>query len=422
MPKGRWTVAPQDLWYKTEKQPDGTTQKVKSARYGRGKRWRVNYVDPNSGRERSPSFATKTEAENFENKVKADISRGQYIDPNAGLKALEDHGDAWASTKMVDPNTKQRIEATLRNHVYPVLGARKPIAGVLPSQIRGWVADRSRVMAPSTLRVAYNTVLFPMFEAAVLDRMIGSSPCVGIDLPKIIGRDYVIITAEQLHKLVEAVPEEYRAAPWIAVGCGSRGSEIMGMDTTLVRSLHRELDISQQLKKVTGRDPYLGLPKNRKARTVDLPEQVSFAIAEQMRVRPPVELEIEDETDERKIRYDKNTKQRVVPRRKVRLLFATETGRPMLRGDWSKIWVPAVKKAGLPQGFRLHDLRHLFATTLIHHGASVKTVQLALGHASAKTTFETYIHEWPDLADRTRTIMEQALTLKPKQSDRAAES
>lgn len=68
-----------------------------------------------------------------------------------------------------------------------------------------------------------------------------------------------------------------------------------------------------------------------------------------------------------------------------------------------------VRRAGLPTGFGLHGLRHYFATLLIHNGASVKTVQLALGHSSPTITLNTYAHEWPDALDRTRALVDAAL-------------
>ncbi|HWD62560.1 MAG TPA: tyrosine-type recombinase/integrase, partial [Humibacter sp.] len=52
----------------------------------------------------------------------------------------------------------------------------------------------------------------------------------------------------------------------------------------------------------------------------------------------------------------------------------------------------AVCKAidGLPAGFRIHDLRHYFASLLIAAGLDVKTVQARLRHTSAKTTLDVY--------------------------------
>ncbi|MEV2194373.1 tyrosine-type recombinase/integrase [Streptomyces phaeochromogenes] len=52
-----------------------------------------------------------------------------------------------------------------------------------------------------------------------------------------------------------------------------------------------------------------------------------------------------------------------------------------------------------------HDLRHFFASALIAGGASVKQVQLVLGHASAVITLRMYAHLRPGEEDRTRTVM-----------------
>jgi integrase len=56
-----------------------------------------------------------------------------------------------------------------------------------------------------------------------------------------------------------------------------------------------------------------------------------------------------------------------------------------------------------------HGLRHYYATLLIHAGASVKTVQLALGHSTPTVTLNECVHEWPDALDRTRSLVDGAL-------------
>ena len=65
-------------------------------------------------------------------------------------------------------------------------------------------------------------------------------------------------------------------------------------------------------------------------------------------------------------------------------------------------------RAGLPKGTRFHD-RHYYASLLIRHGESVKTVQARLGHASATETLDTYSHLWPDSDDRTREAVDSVL-------------
>ena len=85
-------------------------------------------------------------------------------------------------------------------------------------------------------------------------------------------------------------------------------------------------------------------------------------------------------------------------------------GRPIHRADWSYIWRPAVKAAGLPEGFGLRDLQHYFATVLIFGGAKVKTVQLAMGPTTPTVTLNTYVGYWADTVDQTRTLVDSALS------------
>jgi integrase len=70
--------------------------------------------------------------------------------------------------------------------------------------------------------------------------------------------------------------------------------------------------------------------------------------------------------------------------------------------------------AGIPKGTGLNCLRHYFATRLIHSGASVKRVQLALGHSTPTITLNEYVGEWPDTDRETRSIIEAALGSVPR--------
>ncbi|CPR68969.1 tyrosine-type recombinase/integrase [Mycobacteroides abscessus] len=56
--------------------------------------------------------------------------------------------------------------------------------------------------------------------------------------------------------------------------------------------------------------------------------------------------------------------------------------------------------------FRLHDLRHFYASGLIFAGCDPVTVQRAMGHKSAKVTMDTYAHLLPKAEDRTRKAAE----------------
>lgn len=61
-------------------------------------------------------------------------------------------------------------------------------------------------------------------------------------------------------------------------------------------------------------------------------------------------------------------------------------------------------------GFRVHDLRHYFASLLIAGGLDVKVVQARLRHASAKTTLDVYGHMWPDKDEFARAAVAAVFT------------
>lgn len=390
-------MAVDDLWYLSKRGADG--ERLSSGRHGRGKRWRVRWIDPETGSPTSRAFEKKSDAERHDANVRADVSRGVYVDPRAGQVLVCEHGERWRKQQLHRDSTAERVERTLRLHVYPVLG-HLHLAQVRSSHLRGWVKDRAVVLSPSTLAVAYGGILVPMFRAAVTDRLIGTSPCVGVRLPEIEGSDYTIPTPEQVHALYAALPERYRAIAYVAAGCGLRGGEVFGLELSAVNFLRREAEVRHQLKVLSGRRPFLAPPKTRTSRrTVELPEVVSTALARHLERFPAGPVELDDDTDVRN-----------PTRRAARLLFTNANGEPIHRASWSYVWQPAVRKVGLPDGFGLRDLRHYFATVLIFGGANVKTVQLAMGHTTPMITLNTYVGYWPDALDRTRSLVDAALS------------
>jgi integrase len=86
-------------------------------------------------------------------------------------------------------------------------------------------------------------------------------------------------------------------------------------------------------------------------------------------------------------------------------------------GPWSEVgyeqwrnkpWAKALKTAGLAYQ-RPYDLRHSFASLLLHEGRSVIYVARQLGH-SAQLTMRTYGHVIEELDDAPRISAEDAIT------------
>jgi len=82
------------------------------------------------------------------------------------------------------------------------------------------------------------------------------------------------------------------------------------------------------------------------------------------------------------------------------LLFPGDGDQPLHQSSVGYRWDNTKTSAGM--SYRLHDLRHFYASGLINAGCDVVTVQRALGHANASVTLTTYSHLWPNADDRTR--------------------
>lgn len=61
----------------------------------------------------------------------------------------------------------------------------------------------------------------------------------------------------------------------------------------------------------------------------------------------------------------------------------------------------ALAAAGLDTGFRFHDLRHTFGTSMARAGEPVTTIQAWLGHGDLKTT-QRYMHYAPAVDEAER--------------------
>ena len=108
------------------------------------------------------------------------------------------------------------------------------------------------------------------------------------------------------------------------------------------------------------------------------------------------------------------------------LVFPSGAGTPLNGSNvYSRYFLPAIEKAGL-RHFRIHDLRHTYASLLIQAGASLAYVRDQLGHSSIQVTVDLYGHlvpsanvGWVDGLDSAEPV-EQSAT--PAQQETEGES
>lgn len=351
--------------------------------YGPDESWQVRYVDP-TGRQRSKNFRLKADALNFANKVEVDKLTGGYIDPNNNRTTFKQYAEQWRAAQLHKPMSRYGIESRLRLHAYPTFGDR-PIGTIRRTEIMAWVRELSENYSPNSVGSFYGVVAM-VFKAAVIDGVIARSPCVGIKMPPSASKELVLLEVGQVHALAGALSERLQATVSVGAGLGLRAGEMLGLTVDRIDFLRHKVRIDRQLICVPNRPPEFGTPKTKASiRTIPLPDSVADTLAAHLAT---------------------------FGHGNDGLIFPLEDGTFLPRFQFSKEWRAAVTKAKLPKGTRFHDLRHFYASLLIESGASVKTVQVQLGHASATVTLDVYGHLWPTSAESTRTAVDGALGLR----------
>ena len=151
-------------------------KKVRNGRTTYQARWRDD-----QDQQRKKSFAKKGDADRFAATVEADKARGTYIE--LSKITVAEYARKWAESRPHRPTTARRTEMMVRLHIAGTrLGGRR-LADVRPSEVQAWATDRGKVLAPTTLRQTVG-LLRSVYAAAVLDRLVASSPVVRIQLPR----------------------------------------------------------------------------------------------------------------------------------------------------------------------------------------------------------------------------------------------
>jgi integrase len=370
-----------DRWHKSRPQPDEPRCRehdlIPTGVHGRSHRWQVRWRD-GSATQRKKSFTKKSAADRFDTKVKADLAVGAYVDPSDRTTVAE-YARVWLAIRPHRPSTARRMSSLIETHIVGTpLGGRR-LASVMPSEVQAWASDRAKMLGPLTVRNLVST-LRSIYAAAVLDRLVGSSPVVRVALPRHERERVIPLEVEQVAKLADAMPQRNRAMVVTQAGLGLRIGELLALRVTDVDFLRRTARVEFQIAPGSKTRSEPKTPRSR--RTLPLLQVVADALAAHMAAFPPTR----DGT-----------------------IFYTKTGAPY-RHDYygAKIFKAAVHKAGLPESTTTHDLRHHYASVLLHAGESVVAVAERLGHQNANLVLSTCGHLMPDSEERTRKAIDSA--------------
>lgn len=358
-------------------------------RPGRSRPYRVRYRGPD-GKERSASFRKRPQAVAYMSGVETDIRRGDWTDPRLGRTQFGPWAERWlASAVHLKPKTAVGYESLMHCHLAPHFADLR-LDAVDPLMVREWVASKQQEgLSPSRLRQAYQ-LLSSVFKAAVDSGYLSRTPCVGVKLPRILAREMLFLTPVEVSHLATTVRELYgstagRHRPtrlaaayedliYVLAYEGIRWGECAALRRGRLHLLRSRMDVAESLAEVRGKTLF-GPTKTYRKRTVVIPEFLRDRLATHLAER--------------------------VGQKPDALVFTAPKGGPLLNTNFRRnVWLPAVAEAGLPEGLRIHDLRHTAAALLISQGAHPKMIQAHLGHSSIKVTLDLYGHLYPDDMER----------------------
>lgn len=90
------------------------------------------------------------------------------------------------------------------------------------------------------------------------------------------------------------------------------------------------------------------------------------------------------------------------------LLFVSAEGGPIHETTIQKTFNAAQEEAAIPRRATVHTLRHSYATHLVEHGISLRTIQEILGHKSLQTT-EVYMHVTLPGTERLQEVLDRLM-------------
>lgn len=380
----------------------GAVRKLPSGKY------QASYAGPDTARHKAPNtFDTREDAEAWLTDERRLISSGTWLSPDERAaqaarakasrsnRAFDVYTRNWlARLHDIAPTTRSSYTTSLERHLVPWFG-ETPIDEIGPDDVEAWY-DSYGNRTPTARAHAYQ-VLRKLMLYAEDRQVIARNPARikrGGSAPRETQREPEVLTLDELLELVEHMPEHLRALTLLSGMCGLRFGEAAALRRADINLAAGTVRVANNVRRVNGKK-LIGPPKTPEGRrVVAMPTIVVEAMREHM--------------------------ERGIAGGRLGYVFAGRDGEPLaataLYGNPERVEIRAGKrylKAGY--GFyaareaigrptlHWHDLRRTAATLGAQAGATVKEMQLRLGHATPSMA----LHYQGATAERDRAIADR---------------
>ena len=357
----------------------------------KGHKWQITVDlphDPITGkrvRKYRTVEGTKKEAERAMHEFIRELEKGYHV-ANDKITVAE-----WIQTWLevfitpnVSPTTLTRYQGMIRRYIVPLLGAMQ-VQELKPLTVQAWVNDlqvspsSGKPMSATTIKHAFH-VLRGAMDKAVKNRIIPSSPCDGVTLPKGEKKEAVIYDQKQIKQLIQAAKDtEMELVIDMELCLGLRRGELLGLQWSDIDWQGNQIKIIRNRVLADG-EIVVKEPKTKAGiRTLDVPQPLMAKL---------------------KHHQTRCAERRLSMGRAYTVsdyIIVHPDGKPIYPEYLTQMLTKLQKKAGLPK-CRFHDLRHLCASIMLLQNVNVKVAQERLGHKDIATTMNIYSHVLPSAA------------------------
>ncbi|MER6230204.1 tyrosine-type recombinase/integrase [Streptomyces sp. NPDC001616] len=347
----------------------GSRRRFGAVRQYRSGRWTASYLGPDGEDFRAPeTFDTKKDAEVWLSQVEADLTRGNWQDPDAGAVNFKEYALQWVDERGLSATTDELYRRLLRLHLLPTFEGLD-LDEITAPRVRTWRTERlSSTGAATTVAKAYR-LLKAIMETAVDDELIRRNPCRIRGAGKESSAERQIATVAQVDALADALGPRWRLMVYLGAYGPMRPeeqAELRRKDVDLDEMTIRVRMAAPEL--TTGRRAPGDTKSDAGKRVVVLPAFLRTDF------RRHLDWYAEKGPDG--------------------LLFVGEKGKPFRRSTFGRKWRRARVLIGMPDGFRFYDLRHTGHTLATRSGATLKDTMVRAGQSSEKAAL---IYQHSDL-------------------------
>lgn len=243
--------------------------------------------------------------------------------------------------------------ARLDQLINPIIGA-KPLEAITPDDIQAALVAAEDQAGSRQAQLVY-TLLHAVFRRAVRSKHLRENPVEAVDKPDHETQQGRAIEGANWQRLAPIISGDVAFA-LMAFG-GLRRGETLALRRADVDFSAGVLHVCRQRVRVGGQ-------------LVTAPPKSAAGIRD-----VPISPELEP-----------------ILREAVRFLLPNALIVPIAPETLAHKWRDAQRKAGITSPYRLHDLRHTYATRLVLAGVNIRVLQYAIGHADYQLTMKTYTH------------------------------